>query len=264
MALGPNLPVLNAFEKKQNEEAFNKKQNDEEKRLKKIVKKRMEQRRSVCFDNGEPETHDEGSIAGKIRRLGDLNPETLVGETLATLIIHLFESLFATQFFIQQREFSDAKQLDRAKEARIASGQAQDDGIRLAYEPLRDPNDGFKTLLTDAKGALVYPAVYPMTNGQVDYTRTPNTDGTASRFAIRANGFVPVEDFQEAYTIQFLKFQKDMAGDGDFTPSQKAMLNMFAQEGGKRAQKNASKDAQDAFFANNRPAVPTPTPRPGK
>ncbi|MBS0286306.1 MAG: hypothetical protein JSR17_03370 [Proteobacteria bacterium] len=209
------------------------------KAAKKIIKGRIEQRRAV-FSYKKHNEQNEQSLIAKLGRLNDLNPEALVGEYIAAFIFNLMAVFCQRQFFVQQRAFFEATQLDEQKMLRIATGQATDDGVRVAYQPLRNL-DG--SVQVDANGDPVYPEVYPVDEaGNIDFHQQPNTDGTAARAAIRANGFVPVEDFYEAFEIGVMKFKVEFIGSVGLTAAQKMMLNQFVDQNMEEGQKRAERD----------------------
>ena len=246
-----------AFDRKREEEkkdAERKRSDDKIKAAKKLVKERMELRQGVFNYKKSTEGHNEQTFASKISRLNDLNPEALVGEYLAIFTIQFFQAMFQTQYWIQQRAYSEAMDIDAHYEKSFKNQceasrptnveQPSDHGIRVAYQPIREWNPAtqeFEYKLA-MNGDLVYPAVYELdAAGNVDYHSVPNTNGLASRAAIRANGFVPIENYKESVEIQLLKFRQEFVGSAGMTPDQKRMLNLHIQE----AQSNGEKDVED-------------------
>ncbi len=228
------------------------------KEAKKIVAARAEQRTACFAYKNSNEDPSEKSMAAKLSHLTDLSPEALLGEALAVTILNFFAALFQREYNVQIRSFDDALALDAQKRARIRNQTATDDNVRVAYAPLRDHND---MLITDAQGNLVYPACYPVdAAGNIDYYQTPITNGTASRAAIRANGFVPMEDASEAFEIQMLKFKKDMIGAKGFTPEDMHMLNMYPDKAKQQMQRSERDLASDSSVLNRPLPRPAPTP----
>ena len=198
------------------------------KEAKKIVEARKQQRTNCVGYRKSNQQPDQESLTAKLSRLNDLNPEALLGEALTMAILHIFRGAFLTEYFVQQFAFTDALNLDEQKRLRIQANAATDDNVRVAYAPLRNIDGSYKI---DEHGNLEFPACYPVDSaGNIDYHQTPNTNGTASRAAQRANGFVPIENLNEAIEIQLLKFMKDMSGAQGFTSEQLNKLNIYAEE----------------------------------
>ncbi len=233
--------------KEQAEKAFREKI----KQHKELVAERIALRKGVFSYKDSTEPQGDQSLAAKLSRLSDLSPESLLGEYLAFTFMHLFKNLFTAQYYIQRRAFSEAISIDQKKEKHILAGKSKDDGIRVAYQPIREMmlnehNEVVYAEKVNDEGELVYPAVYPVdAAGNVDYYAKPNTDGTASRDAIRANGFVPIEDFEESCKIQLLKLRKDFTGIQGMTPESLRLLNLYAEQGKQRSNDENQRAAED-------------------
>ncbi len=284
----PELSAYNNFAQQRKEEEEKAKKDawkKELKRRRKVTEDRMDQRRAVFGYSGNPgmAQDNDPSIASKMRHMGSMDPNVLAGEIIALFIIQFFQSIFQTQYLIQKREYNDALALDEEKEFRIASGLAKDDDIRVAYQPLRKVERGtpiFKadgtqevfngkplfnaktTVKTNPDGTFEYPAIYPVDGaGNVDYNQEPNTDGTADRHSIRANGYVPIEDWQESHEIQWLWFQKEMSGSGGFNAEQRSKLGISIEQGKNKAKNEGPDSAQQFAVRPGQGPAPTPTPK---
>lgn len=232
---------------------------NEIKKFEEITKKRIAQRKAVRPPKNQ-HPH-EGGILAKFDHLNDLNPNSLIGYALTAFFFKLLELAFHTNFLIQKRDFNKAKQLDALKEMRIAKGEATDDGVRLAYQQRKNP-DG--SLMFDTNGKPVFPAVYQADEaGNIDYHRKPNTDGTADRFSIRANGFVPQENLYESYLTLKDELLEEWCGKGDLSPEQRLRLNLDLETAENHHKEKAGKDfAADNMLANpaaRAAAMPRPT-----
>ena len=218
-------------------EAERKEKDERAKAAKKTVKERLKVQKNVYPGGGPSQGGGDNCMADKIKHLNDLNPETLVGEVFATLLIHLFESAFAIQYQIQKNEYQKALQIDAQRD----QNPSEYDDIRIAYK-----------MGADGK----FPAVYPVDQmGNINYYATPNTDGKATRFAIRANGFVPVEDVWESYAIQFDKFQRDMSGSNSFSAEQKVRMNIAIEQAKDKVKNDMARDNSVVNAARPAPAA---------
>ncbi|MBI2790809.1 MAG: hypothetical protein HYX61_02525 [Gammaproteobacteria bacterium] len=217
---------------------------NEIKKFEEITKKRIAQRKAVRPPKNQ-HPH-EGGILAKFDHLNDLNPNSLIGYALTAFFFKLLELAFHTNFLIQKRDFNKAKQIDAAKEMR---GEDNDDHIRLAYQQ-RKNKDG--TLMFDAQGKPVFPAVFQADEaGNIDYHRKPNTDGTADRFSIRANGFVPQENLYESYLTLKDELLEEWCGKGELSPEQRLRLHLELEtEENKHKDKSGKDFAADNVVAN--------------
>ncbi|MGD9592982.1 MAG: hypothetical protein AB7V32_10715 [Candidatus Berkiella sp.] len=227
------------------EEADRRFKKEKEEKAKERVKNRLAQRQGVYSFRQSQEPQQDNSFASKVGRISDLNPESLVGEFMVIFTFEVIAFFVQRQFWVQIRAYNEALELDQQKEHSILLNNASDDGVRLAYAPKRIFNKTTNQFEyeVDAKGNLVYPEVYNVdASGEVDYNSTPNTDGTASRAALRANGFVPIEDLRESLEIQMLLFRKEISGLGKITSDQQRMLNMHAEKALQHAQRDTAED----------------------
>lgn len=197
-------------------------------RLQGELEQRLEEYESLYPKHNPPHRQ---SANEKAEHLAGLTPEGVAGEMLAAMIFHLFATILNLAYIEQKRKFAKAQSMGKSYEQRA-------DGSWPHIYPIGKNGKPYVPKTADGKN--------------IDWTRV-NTDGTASRQAVRANGFVPPPSLEEAYEMHLADFMLDMNGQAALTPYQRRILNIAEQ-----AREKVESDVASDLLATRRPA-PTKT-----
>lgn len=200
--------------------------NDRFNKLRRELEERKRIQKEITWVMPDEPEGDQG-IMGEFAHLASLTAEGVAFKAMWVMLFNALEALFAVRYREEVQEYKDAKKHG------------------IAY----------------TQGERGWPPIYPVDEkGNVDFSKSPITDGTAPRDLIRANGYVPKPSKKESYQIQWLRFQKRMEGTSSLSPQDKALLyKSFEGALQKRAESaDAAKSLRKDFQAIQQMRGPKP------